>query len=99
VGNVQLASVGANVVFKIAVGVGRQLWLANQGHGHIIDHAQVLKVFQGLVGEFAVKGWGCSHADVEQQQGMTVWVGACHLGRANGAAGTRHVFDHKVATW
>jgi len=68
VGNVQLASVGANVVFKIAVGVGGQLGFANQGHGHIIDHAQKLKVFQRLVSEFAIQRWRCSHADVEQQQ-------------------------------
>jgi len=98
-GNVQLASVGTDVVFKIAVGVGGQLGFANQGHGHIIDHAQKLKVFQWFVRQLAVQGRRGSHANVEQQQCMAIWVGTGHLAGTNRTAGTCHVFDHEIATW
>ena len=97
VGNIERAAIGTDVVLKIAVGVGRQLRLANQGHGDIVDHAQVFKVFQRLVRQLAVQAGRSRHANVPNQQ--RVAIGRClgHLGGTNGAASTVDVFHHKVA--
>ena len=97
--NVQLAGIGADVVFKVAVGVGRQLRLAHQSHGHIIDHAQKLEVLEWLVTQFAVQGWCRGHADVEQQQRMAVRCSLGHFGGADGATSPCSVFHNEVAAW
>ncbi len=99
VGNVEFACVGPDVVFEIAVSVGLHLRLGDECHRHVVDHAQKLKIFQRLVVEFSVQG-GCGrHANVKDQQGMTVRRRLGHFGGANGAARACGVFDHEVATW
>jgi hypothetical protein len=47
---VELALVGADVIFEVTVGVGGQLGLAHQGHGHVVDDAQVLEVLKRFIG-------------------------------------------------
>ena len=97
VSDVQLAGIGTDVVLKVAVRIGGQLWLADQGHGHVIDHAQELEVFQRFVTEFAVQSWGRSHTNVVQQQSVAIGWGLGDFGCTDGATGARSVFDHEVA--
>ena len=96
VGDVERAAIGPDVIFEIAVGVGRQLGLANERHGHVVDHAQVLKVFQRLVLQLAVQAGGGGHANVPDQQGVAIGRSLGHLGGADGAAGAVDVFHHEV---
>ena len=95
VGNVELAGVGLDVVLEVAVGVGRQLRLAYQGHRYFIDQTQELEVFQRLVLDLLVERGRCRHADMEQQQRMAVGSGPRDLGGTDGAARTGRVFHQE----
>ena len=95
--NVQLAGVGTDVVFEIAVGVGGQLRLADQGHGHVVDHAQILKVFQRFVRKLAVQSRRCGHADVKQQECVAIGCRFGHFVGSDGAASAGCVLNDKVA--
>jgi len=94
VGKIELATVGANVVFKVPVGVGGQLGAAQQRHGHVVDHAQVLEIFERVVLQLAVQAGRGGHADVPHQDGVTIRRRTCDLGGADGAAGACRVVDH-----
>ncbi len=93
---VELAGVGANVGLEVAVGIGRQLRLANQGHGHLVNQAEVLEVFQRLVLQLAVQRRCGSHANVKQHQGVAVRRGPGDFGRTDRATGATNVFHHEV---
>jgi hypothetical protein len=93
IGQVDLALVGVDPLAQFGVVAGRQAGLADQGHRHVVDHAEVLEVVQRLVGQVAVQRRRGGHADVVQQEGVAVGGRLGHLGRTQRAAGTAHVLD------
>ena len=74
--------------------IGFQGGAANDGHGHIVDDAQELKVVEHVERQLAVQRRHGGHADVIEQQGVAVGWGTRHLGGANGAACAGNVFNH-----
>ena len=96
--DVELAGIGPDIGFEVAVGVGRQLGLADQRHRHLGDQAQELEVFQRLVLDVLVQGRRRRHANVVQQQGVAVRCCPRNLGSAYRATRAGGVFHHEVGT-
>jgi hypothetical protein len=91
VGEVDLALVGLEPLQELGVGVRRQRRLADQRHRHLVDHAEVLEVFQRLVLQVAVQRGRGGDAGVGQQQGVAIRCRLRHLGGTQRAAGAADV--------
>ena len=91
---VDLALVLAGPVLDFSEVLGGQRGAADQGHGHVVDDAGVLKVVQHVELQLAVQRRNGGHANVRQQQRVAIVLGACGFGGTNRAASAVGVVDH-----
>ena len=94
IGEVNFFFVGADVGEQILEVGLRHLWLGDQRHRNVNHGTNRDKVFQRFEIEFAIQRRRGGHADVVEQQRITVTRRARDLAGANGAAGAANVFNN-----
>ena len=93
IGQRDFVFIGFDVGLHLGKRRRREVFACEQSHGHISHLADVLEVFERIVGQLLVQRRRRGHAHVVQKDGVTVGRGARHLARANRATCAHRVFN------
>ena len=78
--------------------VGFEILLADDGHRHFGDQADIFESVQRVIGKLAVERGAGGHADVVQKQRVAIRIGLRDAARAKRAAGAADIFHHDLLT-
>ncbi len=96
IGDGDLVLVGLHILDE-TLEIGRLEVLAgDDGHRHIGDETDIVEGVERIIGELAIEGGTGGHADVMQQDGVAIRLGARHAASAQRAAGAADVFDKNL---